>query len=89
MAHKHASIKHVRQTKKRTLVNERAKREIEYLKKNILKKIAAKDLAGAKELLRAFSAKIDKAAKRDVIKQNTASRKKSRLAKKIQAIAAP
>ncbi|MBI4272994.1 30S ribosomal protein S20 [Candidatus Uhrbacteria bacterium] len=86
MAHTHASIKHVRQTKKRTLVNTRTKREIEHLKKIILKKIAAKDATGAKELLRAFSAKIDKATKRDVIKRNTASRRKSRLAKRIQAL---
>ncbi len=88
MAHKHASIKHVRQTNKRTAINTNAKREIEHLKKNILKKISSKDSAGAKELLRAYTAKIDKAVKRDVIKTNTASRKKSRLAKRVQKIEA-
>ncbi len=87
MAHKHASIKHIRQTKKRTVVNTKIKREIDHLKKNIIKKIVLKDAPGAKELLRAFSAKIDKATKQEVIKRNTASRKKSRLAKKIQALA--
>lgn len=86
MAHKHASIKHIRQTKKRTVINTKIKRDIEHLKKNILKKIVAKDTVGAKELLQAFSAKIDKATKGEVIKRNTASRRKSRLAKRIQAL---
>ncbi|MBI4249974.1 30S ribosomal protein S20 [Candidatus Uhrbacteria bacterium] len=88
MPHQHASIKHLRQTKKRTIANTTMKRKAEYLKKGILKKVAAKDAAGAQELLRQYAKAIDKAAKRNVVKKNTASRKKSRLSKKINALSA-
>jgi len=64
------------------------KRKAEYLKKSILKKVAAKDAAGAQELLRQYAKAIDKAAKRNVVKKNTASRKKSRLNKKVNALSA-
>ncbi len=86
MAHKHAAIKHIRQTKKRTLVNENVKREIEYLKKSILKKIASKDQAGALQLLTAYTQKLDKASKNNILKKNTVSRKKSRVTKRINAL---
>jgi small subunit ribosomal protein S20 len=88
MPHQHASIKHLRQTKKRTAANTMMKRRAEYLKKSILKKVASKDPAGAQELLKQYAQAVDKAAKRNVLKKNTASRKKSRLSKKVNALSA-
>lgn len=58
---------------RRTRAAHDAVREI----KNLL---ASKDVAGARKALSTAQAALDKAAKRGVIKKNTASRKKSRLA---------
>ena len=43
----------------------------------------AKDLSSVKELLRVYTSKIDKAAQKGIIKKKTASRKISRLSKRI------
>ncbi|MBI2483876.1 30S ribosomal protein S20 [Candidatus Uhrbacteria bacterium] len=48
--------------------------------------VRAKDAAGAQDLLKQYAKAVDKAAKRNVLKKNTASRKKSRLSKKINSI---
>ncbi len=48
--------------------------------KSITKALGAKDVSGAEKLLPSAFAAIDKAAKRGVLKKNTAARKKSRLA---------
>ena len=49
------------------------------------KQNTTKDLTSAKELLRIYTSKIDKAAQKGIIKTKTASRKISRLSKRIQA----
>ena len=49
--------------------------------KSVKKLVAAKDIAGAEKSIAQVYKAIDKAAKRGVIKKNTASRKKSRLMK--------
>lgn len=48
--------------------------------KSLTKALVAKDVTGAEKMLAGAYAAIDKAAKRGVIKANTASRKKSRIA---------
>ena len=59
--------------------NERRKREMRNVLKEITKKVEEKDFKGAEELIpRAYKA-IDKSAKRGLIKKNTASRKKARI----------
>ena len=73
--------KAIRVSKRKKVINDRRTKNMKEAVKKIEKAIKAnlKDDA-AKMLSQAFAA-IDKAAKRGVIKKNTASRKKSRLAR--------
>lgn len=88
MAHKKAAFKHIRQTKKRTAQNSAVKKNIAYLQKRALKAVSDKDASTAQELSKKLSSALDKAARRHVIKKNTAARKKSRLMQKINVLAA-
>ena len=73
--------KALRQSKKRQALNLRIKKAMkETVKKARLLKMEGKNEEAKNFLSRAYQA-IDKAAKRGVIKKNTAGRKKSRLAK--------
>ena len=65
---------------KKHVFNLRRKDALHDATKSLTKALAAKDVAGAEKLLPAAYKAIDKAAKRGVIKDNTADRKKSRLA---------
>jgi small subunit ribosomal protein S20 len=56
--------------------------------KSVHKAVVAGDAVKAKELLPKAYQAIDKAAKRGVIKDNTAARKKSRLTAKVKAVKA-
>lgn len=58
----------------------RRKENLHDATKSFMKAIVAKDVAGAEKLLPPAYAAIDKACKRGIIKNNTADRKKSRLA---------
>lgn len=86
MAHKHAAIKALRQTAKRTEANTAVKRNITYLRKQAVKAVKDKDIAGATEMFKKMISMVDKAAQRNVIKKNNAARKKSRLAHLIASI---
>lgn len=86
MAHKAAALKSLRQTKKRTSRNVLVKKNIAYLKKNVQKSVEKQDEARAKELYHKLVQNVDKAAKNKIISRNTAARRKSRLAKKINAL---
>ena len=86
MAHTPSAIKHLRQTKKRTERNVAVKKNLTYLKRQLLKSIAAKDTTKAKEWFAQTVKFLDKAALKNVIKKNTASRNKSRLSKKVNAL---
>lgn len=66
--------------------NDKRKKEMKNVVKEVKDLIAKKDKS-AKELLPKAYKALDKAAKRGVIKKNTASRKKARLAKAVKAIA--
>ncbi len=66
--------------------NDKRKKDMKEVVKEIRSLVAKKDKS-AKELLPKAYKALDKAAKRGVIKKNTASRKKSRLAGAIKAIA--
>ncbi len=83
MPHKHAAIKHLRQAKKHTEHNIEVKKNIAYLRKQSLKAVTAKDAPKALELYEKLKKAVDKAAQRNIIKKNSAARKKSRLIKKI------
>ena len=54
--------------------------------KNILKAVGEKDKAKAEELIPTVYKALDKAAKRGIIKKNTAARRKSRLSAKVAGI---
>lgn len=72
--------KALRQSEKRKVKNLRQKREIKNLSKQIVAFVSEKKLDKVKPLLSQYYKKLDKAAKTNLIKKNTASRKKSRLA---------
>ncbi len=86
MAHKAAAIKALRQTKKRTARNVLVKKNIAYLKKRTVKAIGKKEVESAEVTYRKLIQIVDKAAKNKIISPNTAARRKSRLAKKINTI---
>ncbi|MBU0722949.1 30S ribosomal protein S20 [Patescibacteria group bacterium] len=66
--------------------NDRCKRAMKSAVKEMGDLIIKKDTTGAQGLVSKMYKAIDKAAKRGIIKKNTASRKKSRLVKAIQKI---
>jgi len=75
-----------RQSKKKHIFNIRRKSVMSDVVKDVNKAVIAGDAAKAKELLPKAYKAIDKAAKRGVIKDNTASRKKSRLTARVKAV---
>lgn len=76
--------KELRKTKIRTARNLRKKRYLRQLTKKILALVQDDKQDEAKKLFSSFQKVIDKAAKTQVIKKNTAARKKSRLSKKLR-----
>ena len=72
---------------KKRVFNVRRKRELLDTTKSVKKLIATDTKEAEKSLAQAYQA-IDKAAKRGIIKKNTASRKKSRLTLAIRRAAA-
>jgi len=85
---KKAAMKALRQAKKRTLRNAKVKEGIEYLRRSVRKELESSNVKDAQETAKALVKKIDKAVQNNVLKKNTASRLKSRLAKKINAAVA-
>ena len=75
--------KALRASKKKRVFNLKRKNEMQSVTKEYKKLITAKKESEAKKLLPKLQKAIDKAAKRGVIKKNTAARKKSRLMKKL------
>lgn len=72
-----------RQSKRKQVFNARRKGVMKDVVKEVQKLAAAGDSKKAKELLPTAYKAIDKAAKRGVIKDNTAARKKSRLTARV------
>jgi small subunit ribosomal protein S20 len=79
MANHFSALKRARQTKKRTERNRSARARLRHSVRDLRTTIAT-DPAKAKDLLPATASTIDKAVKKGLIKENTASRFKSRLA---------
>lgn len=80
---KKSAFKALRQSKKRHVINTAKKSKIHQITKQIKKAIAANKKAEALKLIQEAYQTFDKAAKRGTIHKKTASRKKSRLMKKI------
>ena len=89
LAHHASALKQMRQSIKR---NERNRKNRSKLKTNIKKLrsvIESGDAAAAQSLLPATAGEIDAAVRKGVLHDNAASRYKSRLARKVNALAAP
>lgn len=85
MPNKKSAKKELRKSAKRQAANLYVKNAMKVSVKQAFKKVKAKD-ASVKDDLALAMKKIDKAAKKGIIKKNTAARKKSRLSKQINAI---
>lgn len=85
MPNKKSAKKELRKTIKRNAENKKVAVKLKSTIKASIKKIDAKD-ATAKELMPVTIKAIDKATKKGIIKKNTASRKKSRLMKKLNSL---
>lgn len=82
-----AQTKSVRQSARRKVFNDRRRRTMRETIKQIKEFALGKDKKAADELLPTAYKAIDKATKRGVIKKNTASRKKSQIARIVKEIA--
>ncbi len=76
--------KALRSSKRKQVYNLRRVKAMKETVKEVKKLIAGKSKAEAEKLLPKVYQTIDKAAKRGVIKKNTAARKKSRIVKMIK-----
>ena len=81
---KRAAFKELRKSKRRHLKNITLKSELKTLVKKYERLITAKKLDEARKIIGAIVSKIDRAAAKGAIKANAASRKISRLMKKLR-----
>ena len=84
MPNKKSAAKELRKAVKRSSANKKVMNKLKDSVKTSLKQIKAGDKKVKTEFAKTIQA-IDKATKKGVIKKNTASRKKSKLMKKINA----
>jgi small subunit ribosomal protein S20 len=88
VAHHASAQKQMRQGIKRRARNRANVSQLKTHVKKLRAAIATGDAEAAKKLLPATVGQIDKAAKKGVVHDNAASRYKSRLARKVSALAA-
>lgn len=81
------SIKDLRQTKKRTVYNDRLRNRIKRAVRRYEDLLKEEKLDEAEKALEQVYKVLDKAAKKNVIKEGNASRRKSRLASKLNKLA--
>lgn len=81
------SIKDLRQTKKKTVYNDRLRNRVKKAVKRVNENIKLEDKAKAEKSLENAYKVLDKAAKKNVIKKGKASRKKSRLTNQVNKLA--
>lgn len=80
------AVKAHRASERKKVFNIRRKDAMKDAEKAIVKAVTTGDVKKAQELLPAAYQAIDKAAKRGVIKDNTAARKKSRLTARVKSV---
>ncbi|MBI2485005.1 30S ribosomal protein S20 [Candidatus Uhrbacteria bacterium] len=78
--------KALRQSVKHAARNKIVAEELHSLRRNLRKALTGKDAAKAKELAKTLVQKFDKAAKKGIIKKQTAGRLKSRMAQALRAL---
>ncbi|MEM7184829.1 MAG: 30S ribosomal protein S20 [Spirochaetota bacterium] len=86
MANIKSSKKDIKKSAKRRELNAQKKSAIRTYAKNILKAVKAEKKEEANTLFVKYSSLLDKAAKISLVHKNNASRNKSRMAKKINAL---
>lgn len=86
MATHRSAEKRNRQNEKRRMRNTSIKTHVKTKVKAVLKSVKDKDIEGAKSALTSVIPVIDKASVKGVLHKNTASRKISRLTKKVNTL---
>lgn len=84
---KKSAKKYMRVTAKKTLKNAKVKGTVKSAIRKTRESVKTGNVADAQKWLRLAHKALDKAAQKNVIKKNTASRKKSRLNKAVKAVA--
>jgi len=87
MANTKSAQKAARQTLRRTEVNKSRRSEMRTFVRKVEEALAAKDAAGAAAALGEAQPKLARAAQKGIVHKNAASRKISRLAKRVKALA--
>ena len=87
MANTFSSLKRMRQTKRKTMVNRLRKSRLRHQIRSVRRLIEQKDGKGAQAVLPATFSLIDRSAKWGIIKKNTAARYKSRIQARLKALA--
>jgi small subunit ribosomal protein S20 len=87
MANTYSALKRMRQSQRRTEFNRRNKTRLRHQIRTMRRAILDKDAKRATELLPQTFSIIDRAAKRGIIKENTAARYKSKLHLRVKALA--
>ena len=82
----HASYKDIKKSAKKALRNQSAKSELKTETKKFLDLISSKKMDEAKKQLNHLISQLDRAQSKGIIHKNTASRKISRLMKKIKTV---
>lgn len=86
MAHHKSAKKRIRQTETRTAVNRARVSRIRTFVKKVELALAAGDKAAAQEALRAAEPELMSGVNKGVVHKNTAARKVSRLAQRVNAL---
>ena len=86
MANSLSSKKRIRQNNKKRTINRARKSQIKTQTKRFEEALGSGNVDAASEQLRQVTQKLDKAAATSTMHKGTAARKKSRLAKKLNAI---
>jgi small subunit ribosomal protein S20 len=86
MANTKSAAKRKRQTDQRTVLNRSVLTGLKGQQKRLTAAVASGDKAKAQVELNVLAARLDKAAKRGIVHQNLANRRKSRSAKVVSAI---
>ena len=88
MAHSLSAKKRVRQNEKRRAINRARKSSVKTQIKRFEEALASGDIKAAAEQFRLTAKRLDKVASTSTMHKRTAARKKSRLAKKLNALKA-
>lgn len=88
MANTVSSLKRVRMTERRTIINRMRKSRLRHQIRTMRRLLDQKDSSGATKALPATFSLVDRAAKWGIIGKNTAARYKSRLTLRVRKIAA-